>query len=65
MSGGDSLRDGTALGCIGLCKVCHRAIQLRRLNAHGGNGIGHAFDAWVHMGSADHAAVLSPGVCDA
>lgn len=59
------LRDGTALGCIGRCKKCGKAIQLRRINDHGGLGIGHSFDRWVHMGKADHAAVLNPGVCDA
>lgn len=68
MSGDDvyrNLRDGTALGCIGLCKACGKAIQLRRINDHGGMGIGSSFDRWVHMGKADHSAVLNPGVCDA
>lgn len=61
----DHLRDGTALGCIGRCKLCGKAIQLRRINDHGGLGIGHSFDRWVHMGKADHSAVLNSGVCDA
>ena len=49
------------VGCFGRCKVCGKAVELRRLNE---NGVGHPFVAWVHMAKADHAAVLSPGLCD-
>jgi hypothetical protein len=56
----DGLRDGTALGCIGLCKWCGKAIQLRRVTYLERM----QFNAWVHFARADHAAVLKPGVCD-
>lgn len=59
------MMDGTALGCIGRCKVCGKAIQLRRTTvftwpdkriAPGEN------DAWAHFVTTDHPAELSQGV---
>ncbi|MFV8049914.1 hypothetical protein [Mycobacterium sp. 48b] len=73
MSGIDGLRDGTALGCVGRCKVCGKAIQLRRVRewmVRDGFGMeGAEFDVWCHftMGRIDesgHPAQLNPGVCD-
>jgi len=63
------LRDGTALGCIGRCKVCGKAIQLVR-SRNPETHVDHDF--WVHYAPLVdrfqiemHKAVLNPGVCDA
>lgn len=66
------LRDGTALGCIGRCKVCGKAIQLRRTTLfmwprdgeEKGRIVPGEHDSWAHFINTDHAAVLMPGVCD-
>ena len=56
--------DRPALGCIGRCKVCGKAIELRRLVVHPPGVRRHELDRWEHFTEADHAAVLNPGVCD-
>lgn len=53
-----------ALGCIGRCKLCGKAIELRQLVVHPPDVRRHEFDRWEHFVDADHAAVLNPGVCD-
>jgi hypothetical protein len=46
----------TAIGCIGRCKVCGKAIVLMATYANG-------FQFWAHfVGQPDHYGVLSPGV---
>lgn len=60
-----NLSDGTALGCIGRCKRCGRAIQLRRTTMFNWDDKTIApgeHDAWAHFVTTDHAAELSPGV---
>jgi hypothetical protein len=57
--------DGTALGCIGRCKVCGKAIQLRGLVVHPAGIRRHDLDRWEHFDASlsdDHRPVLSPGV---
>lgn len=49
-----NLRDGTALGCIGRCKVCGKAIQLRRV----WSDLTTEEDRWLHFRWADHVAEL-------
>ncbi len=57
------MSDGTALGCIGRCKVCGKAIQLRRVIEFGEAGHEIEVDTWLHFGAGtDHYAELSPGV---
>lgn len=61
------LRDGTSLGCIGLCKVCGKAIQLRRTKLclwDEKRIVPGDHDAWGHFVNTDHAAVLNPGPAD-
>lgn len=66
MSDRDGLRNGTALGCIGRCKVCGKAIQLRRVIQFGEVGHEIEVDIWLHFGvGTDHFAELNRGVCDA
>jgi hypothetical protein len=55
--------EGTALGCIGRCRVCGKAIQLRRAVAEFSYGLVD-LDEWVHFAEANHRAFLSPGVLD-
>lgn len=58
------LCDGTALGCIGLCEVCGKAIQLRRTALFLWDEkriVPGDRDAWGHFANTDHAAVLNPG----
>lgn len=62
--------DGTALGCIGRCKVCGKAIQLRRMTMFNWDDktiTPGESDAWAHFVTSDHRAELSPGAgayCD-
>lgn len=61
------LRDGTTLGCIGLCKVCGKAIVLRRTTLFLWDEkriVPGDHDAWGHFVNTDHAAVLNPGPAD-
>lgn len=56
-------REGTALGCIGRCKVCGLAIQLRRTTVFmSGSVTPGEEDRWGHFVATDHLAELSPGV---
>lgn len=55
--------EGTALGCIGRCKECGKAIQLRRSIGEFYYGLVE-MDEWAHFTNSDHPAVLSPGVLD-
>ena len=46
----------TAIGCVGRCKVCGKAILLMATYVDGS-------ELWMHFGvGPDHYAVLSPGV---
>lgn len=57
--------DGTRLGCIGRCRTCGKAIQLRRVVVHPPGVRRYEEDRWEHFDAAlsdDHRPELSPGV---
>lgn len=57
--------EGTRLGCIGRCRKCGKAIQLRRttkFNWDDKSIMPGDHDAWAHFVTTDHPAELSAGV---